>query len=561
MLTPQRRQQMDSVLKSGTSPSPRSGGLTPERRQQMDAVVSGQSVVPKAPDDFGKFVGGTLKNAPGSAVRLVGDTVGAVANIFNPNMEKNTVANLGKLAVGTAQYFDPTDMLGTRYEDTAKAAGNYYKGKYGSFDAIKNTIYNDPIGAVADVAAVATGVGGAIKGGVSAATRVGGVAKAGNAARAATVGSKLVGVGNAIDPLQAAGRAVRPVFSKVSPSVGGVFSNVSDYLGAKAQKFNRTDIEAIEKATGTDPLTFARQEGLPLAATSKGVKQSQAILDTVKDQYNALVKNGKPVSRMDYADAITERANTLLSTSDTPETRAVASQLMKEAKYQRTNKAPMTDELLAGTKAGAFGHSRKNKTSNALVSSREEEIGQAAISTLDDPKYYPGSKDIGKREQGLIEYTNRLKSQANTGKGTQFFNLFKPVGAGLLTGAGAGSFLPGVGNIAGAFAGATIAAIVNSPQFLAKASDILAGAAKMSVSPAQKAVLAKIVATGKAGRVFIPTSQESQQIELLLRSPEPQQESPYQPIIASPPSTTPIPDRKKVKPIFYKQRKSIFTNK
>lgn len=325
-----------------------------------------------------------------------------------------------------------------------------------------------------------------------------------------------------------AGKVAKPLFNRFGKSL----ASLSDTLGAKAQKFNKTDIKAIKEATGTDPLTFARREGLPISATKKSVGLVEKATQVLQDQYNALVRTGKKISRKDYAKAINDQADALLAKADTPEVRSLAKQLKTEAKYQLSQKnKPMTDNFLTDTKTAAFTGASKNQLSNPLISGREEQLGRAGVEALES--YAPGSKDLGKSLRGYKTYLEKLDSQANTGKGTQLFNMFKPAGAGLLAGAGAGSFLPGIGNITGAVGGAVVATLINSPRFLAKASDILynaskAGGKSIGLTTAQKGVLLKMINAGRAGRVFTPTDQEKPTVQTILSMPEFQENPPYQ---------------------------------
>lgn len=324
-----------------------------------------------------------------------------------------------------------------------------------------------------------------------------------------------------------AGKVAKPLLNRFGRSL----ASISDTLGAKAQKFNKTDIKAIKEATGTNPLTFARREGLPISATQKSVDITKKATQVLQDQYNAMVRTGKKISRKDYAQAIKAQADALLAKADTPEIRALAEQLKKEAQYQLKQKSKfMTDEFLTNTKTAAFTGASKNQLSNPLVSGREEQLGRAGVEALES--YAPGSKDLGKSLRGYKTYLEKLDSQANTGKGTQLFNMFKPAGAGLLAGAGAGSFFPGIGNVAGAIGGGVIATLINSPQFLAKASDVLYKVSKSEgkqiLTTAQKGVLLKMYNAGRAGRMINLTDQEKPIAETILSMPEFQVETPSQ---------------------------------
>lgn len=526
-------------------------GVTPSVSQQPIKMTQAEydqkygQVTPQKRDWLSpQFAGNVLK----SGGKLIGDTVGAIANIFNPNMEKNTIANVAKLSTGVAQLADPTQgnkivskipglsqvqgKFGDQ-EQTARNVGQFYKQRYGGVENIKNTLYNDPVGAVADVATVATGVGGALRGTGAVASKIGSVS---NASKLTQAGKLASNIGTKIDPLVIAGKGLGKaggfLRTKTNPVLNPVLRNISDTLGAKAQKFNKTDIKAIKEATGTDPLTFARREGLPISATKKSVEATKKATQILQDQYNSMVRTGGKVSRKDYAKAIKNQADELLARADTPEVRSLAKQLYKEAQYQLKQKSKfMTDEFLTNTKTAAFTGASKNQLSNPLVSGREEQLGRAGVEALES--YAPGSKDLGKSLRGYKTYLDKLDSQANTGKGTQLFNMFKPAGAGLLAGAGAGSFLPGIGNITGAVGGAVVATLINSPRFLAKASDILynaskAGGKSMGLTTAQKGVLLKMYNAGRAGRVFNPSDQESPIVGTILSMPEFQEEIPYQ---------------------------------
>jgi len=163
-----------------------------------------------------KSVGGFAGNIFKSGGRLVGDTVGAVANIFNPDMEKNTVANLGKLGLGAAQLLIPGEQ---GYEDNARAVGDFYKQRYGGMENIGDTLYNDPMGAAADIATLLTGGGAALRG-------AGSLSKASGLAR---TGQTLSKAGRAVDPMMAAGKVV-------SDGIGRAASRTAPKLNAAADR-------------------------------------------------------------------------------------------------------------------------------------------------------------------------------------------------------------------------------------------------------------------------------------------------------------------------------------
>ncbi len=247
------QEQLQKALQAGYTP------------QQIKLAVAraGQTQPQK------KTLGGFARNVVGSGANAVGGIASSIVNIANPNMEKNTVANLGKLGLGVAQLAIPGEQ---GQEGRARAVGDFYKQRYGGWDNIGNTLYNDPVGAALDVSAVAGGAGAALKG-AGAASKVSGLTRAGNT---------LSRLGSTIDPLQAVGRGVGSVTRPVGNAVKNVArgTNVVD---------NTADIMRLRK--------IAAKEGvsLPLSATTNNqfVRQGETMTAKglfgkgVSDRFNA----------------------------------------------------------------------------------------------------------------------------------------------------------------------------------------------------------------------------------------------------------------------------------
>jgi hypothetical protein len=87
---------------------------------------------------------------------------------------------------------------GKKAIEVANAVGGEYKTKYGSIEALTNTLYTDPVGAVADLSLLFTGGGGALRAGANVAEKAGVSAAALNAPRA--VAGALQKGGAVIDP-------------------------------------------------------------------------------------------------------------------------------------------------------------------------------------------------------------------------------------------------------------------------------------------------------------------------------------------------------------------------
>lgn len=167
---------------------------------QFDPAASGQppvkssmdvTVTPAAPN-WSEVPGQALKNAPASLLQL-GENV--VHPFIHPIETAQTFYDLGRGLVSKAAGVmgatqDPTEKAAT--EAKANAVGKFFADRYGSLDALKQTLATDPAGVLADAATILTG-------GELAAARAPGII--GEAARAAGV------VGRAVDPITNAGRA------------------------------------------------------------------------------------------------------------------------------------------------------------------------------------------------------------------------------------------------------------------------------------------------------------------------------------------------------------------
>jgi len=215
-----------------------------------------------------KTWGGLASNVVSSGANAVGGIISSVANVFNPDMKKNTVANVARLGLGTAQLLDPTLVLGTGQEETARNVGRFYDQRYGVSDALKgdfkgakqkivNTAYNDPVGAALDISSVIGGAG-ALARGAGTASKVAGLSRA---------GQTLEKVSRFTDPLQVVGMGLGKAGSKVSSLARGtarVAENADDIARLK-NIFSKNNVELPASATTNNQ--FVRQAE---ALTAKG---------------------------------------------------------------------------------------------------------------------------------------------------------------------------------------------------------------------------------------------------------------------------------------------------
>lgn len=188
----------------------------------------------------------TLSNIPSSAARFAQNLGTAVAHPVD------TVGGLLKVATGTMQNMTPGYVTPERpgYSAEANAAGRALKDRYGSVDAVANTIKTDPVGVASDASAVLGGVSGLAKGASVAANavRLPRVANAAaNISRGAATASDIA---NPLTvPLKAAGAVSRGV---ARPLVKSALS-----LPGRTERYGATPAQAaLEETSGIRPSTI-----------------------------------------------------------------------------------------------------------------------------------------------------------------------------------------------------------------------------------------------------------------------------------------------------------------
>lgn len=159
-------------------------GIDPNNPSSINAPQAYQ----EKPSALG-FVG----NLIGSTGRLIGGTASALANVLNPNMERNTIANIANLGAGALQTgirkLTGTQIPRTQEEQQFGAVKDFYKERYGGVENVKKTIYEDPAGVAADASIV-------LGGGAALASKAGQAAKLPALSRAGSALSKAAEISN-----------------------------------------------------------------------------------------------------------------------------------------------------------------------------------------------------------------------------------------------------------------------------------------------------------------------------------------------------------------------------
>jgi len=164
-----------------------------------------------------------LSEVPGAAVRNIPKSAtqfytGLAQAVLNPVETLTGLLDIGAGALrntlpeGVVSFIDQFDSDPTaakRASEMANAVGGMYKDRYGSYEAIKRTFAEDPVGAAADLSTI-------LSGGASATARVAPTAS-GALSTAARVTNPLAPVGVAADvakmPLKAGGQILEAAFN------------------------------------------------------------------------------------------------------------------------------------------------------------------------------------------------------------------------------------------------------------------------------------------------------------------------------------------------------------
>ena len=222
------------------------------------------------PSDFS--LGKTIANIPASGARLVGDIIGLISKPIQ------TFEGLSDVIVGTISRAIPGEAKAPKLveaEQSSRQIQEFFKDRYGSVESIQQTIQEDPVGVAADIAAILTGVGGAVRGGATAASKVAGVSRATQVA--GRDGRAIQRAGTTIEPIslgiRATERITRPV-RRIAKKTVGVTGEV-----------------ALGVTTGTSPETIRQaflNPGQEFKQALRGITTEENLLTTAREGLNKL---------------------------------------------------------------------------------------------------------------------------------------------------------------------------------------------------------------------------------------------------------------------------------
>lgn len=391
-------------------------------------------------------------NAWNSAGRFVGDVAKAVASPLQ------TAKAVGNLAVGAVEKAIPGEQGAEKHVD---ALVNLYIEKYGGIENLKKSMYQDPVGFLADISTVVGGVGLAGKG-----VQIGAnAARLGRTANVAGQISRTAGaVSRATDPITLAGKAVIPLAR--AAKIGDRFSPANMYKSAlkpsttlpvdKVNKMVETGLEARIPVTegGLEKLwdlvdDLQTKVKATIAGSTKTISPG-AVAQRADDVKPAFVNQVNPVDDLAAIDASkneflaqhTKKVQTGIDAHGKPITSkvsipipAVRAQAIKQGTYrQLTGKA--YGEMKTATK----------EAQKALARGLKEELA-AAI---------PELANLNARESALLGLEPALERAVRRIDNHQLFGIGTPIAMAGVHGATGSSKLAAAAGI--------IRGIIDNPQ-------------------------------------------------------------------------------------------------
>ena len=217
---------------------------------QFDASTTRQNVQAESDRSLGGFAGNVIK----SGYNVAKGVVGAV---MHPLDTATTLLDVGAGALqkavpqGVADFinkFDSNPEAAVRASKVANAVGGMYADRYGSVEGIKKTLYEDPVGAAADLSTILSLGAGAVRQAPNIAA--GALKVAGAPEMAATVARTAPTAAEIAAPVAEVGRAVNPMNYVPLETAGKLVAKGGNFL---ANAVNPKSAALISAAEGRGP--------------------------------------------------------------------------------------------------------------------------------------------------------------------------------------------------------------------------------------------------------------------------------------------------------------------
>lgn len=385
-----------------TAPPPQTEGVKLPPGFELE---SGGSGIPKSRRSFSDVPGEALANLPSSAANFY---KGLMTAITNPVQTVSGVLDVGAGALQKLLPKDLVDMVNQidnnpaaakRAVDAANAVGGLYKDRYGSIEALKNTLATDPVGAASDLSTLFTG-------GASATARV-----------APAASKVLSAVGTYTNPLAPVTTAAGYGLALGAKGAG----NVVDALTGQRASARAGNIirNALTEEGRTPQNIVAAQNALANAPAGATVRQALADVTSPQIQYLGQTVESKTAPGRALSIREAQEADRMARLQAvTPDLRSaeamrgnVSTPLYSAATQPTTavNVLPLTqqiDSLLAANPGNSKLVSALNQVKNGLEASTN---AQQVSSVLDNLKDLIASKDNKFIVKNLVGVKNTIE--------------------------------------------------------------------------------------------------------------------------------------------------------
>lgn len=378
-------------------------------------------------------------------------------------------------------------------------------------------------------------------------------------------------------PIGKAAGAVRSVFrggkaakvaktANVFSRTGAALEEAGARLPLRVLKPSKTQAKVFREATGMTLEEFLQKNPQLIGTGEQSLESVQKIIKPLQKQYNALARSGKPVDAYEFGVALLDKADEIQKGDFSIEAKQVADRMRQQAELfiQQADKTGgnIPIDVVTNTKSTAFGKAGRSLVDPTVLNAQKE-VGGVGIDVIS--KYAPKTKPLGQKLKNYRQFEAIANEQADLGKGNNLFNILTSPGAGAIAGFSQGDTIQDrVRNAAFWFAAGSV---VKNPKVIAGSSKGLTTVGKSLQN------FGKTGASSTVGKVFSRLPQavargtfQSTQSNKVQQEPQVYQPQPkslqettpaYKPIIPS----AATPDPKKVKPLEYKQPKTIFANK
>jgi hypothetical protein len=408
---------------------------------------------------WGEVGSEALSNIPESASRLAGDIYQAVRH---PVETGKAVVGLAR---GVAQKAIPGEQPQEKYAD---AMGEFIKERYGSVEALKQTIAEDPVGALADIATVFTVAGGTIK-------MAGKAAKTG---RAVKVGETLGKIGAAVEPLNIA--------AKVGVgALKGVPKFVPERIYERVAKMSTT----MKPKDRIAAVRTALDEGI--MPTPEGVDVLWDKVKTIEKSVDDVI-NQAPDSPIQTGDIARTLEQVRKDFANDPFARKFLKDIDKlEVEFMRKGDTVTAKEAQA-IKKRAYKTIRKAYDKELTTVGEETRMAVARGIREEMTMLFPELKTLGKEEGALINLEKAIKGSVGRIGNHDLFSLTSLLAGGGV-GAAAQSPIAGIGTMA-------VVQVIKNPKVQAKLAIALRKAKKAKISDVKVKGTGARLGAAQAGR-------------------------------------------------------------